>query len=102
MPADLAELEHGQAVEGGGEVGELGGGDLVRGEKRLAPVVASADPGGLAFDDRGMLIVGFGDGPPQGLIGNPSTGAAPAFLPSSGQPATGLPSTANGFVAGPV
>ena len=39
---------------------------------------------------------------PQGLIGNPSTGAAPAFLPSSGQPATGLPSTANGFVAGPV
>ena len=27
-------------------------------------------PGGLAFDDRGMLIVGFGDGPPQGLIGN--------------------------------
>ena len=27
-------------------------------------------PGGLAFDDRGMLIVGFGDGTPQGLIGN--------------------------------
>jgi len=27
-------------------------------------------PGWLAFDDRGMLIVGFGDGPLQALIGN--------------------------------
>jgi sugar lactone lactonase YvrE len=27
-------------------------------------------PGGLAFDDRGMLIVGFGDSPHGGLIGN--------------------------------
>jgi len=27
-------------------------------------------PGGLAFDDRGMLIAGFGDSVPGGLIGN--------------------------------
>jgi len=27
-------------------------------------------PGGLAFDDRGMLIAGFGDSTPYGLIGN--------------------------------
>jgi gluconolactonase len=27
-------------------------------------------PGGLAFDERGTLIVGFGDNPPGGLLGN--------------------------------
>ncbi|MGZ4250414.1 MAG: SMP-30/gluconolactonase/LRE family protein [Solirubrobacteraceae bacterium] len=27
-------------------------------------------PGGLAFDERGMLLVGFGDSPQRGLIGN--------------------------------
>ena len=27
-------------------------------------------PGGLAFDDRRMLIAGFGDSVPGGLIGN--------------------------------
>jgi hypothetical protein len=27
-------------------------------------------PGGLAFDERGMLLVGFGDSPQGGLIGN--------------------------------
>jgi sugar lactone lactonase YvrE len=35
---------------------------------KLAGAIAS--PGGLAFDERGMLIVGFGDSPQGGLTGN--------------------------------
>lgn len=53
------------------------------------PVVLAGgitSPGGLAFDDRGMLIAGFGDGPPQGLIGN-AAGLAGLLLvdPDSGE-----------------
>jgi hypothetical protein len=43
-------------------------------------------PGGLAFDERGMLLVGFGDSPHRGLIGN-LVGLAGLLLvdPNSGE-----------------
>ena len=46
-------------------------------------------PGGLAFDDRGMLIAGFGDSVPGGLIGN-LAGLAGLLLvdPDSGEQRT--------------
>ena len=60
-----------------------------------------SSPGGLAFDDRGMLIAGFGDGPLQALIGN-LAGLAGLLLidPDSGERetrVTGL-GMANGVV----
>jgi len=61
-------------------------------------------PGGLAFDDRGMLIAGFGDSGPGGLIGN-LAGLAGLLLidPDSGKHrtwATGL-EMANGVARAP-
>jgi len=61
-------------------------------------------PGGLAFDDRGMLIAGFGDSVPGGLIGN-LVGLAGLLLidPDTGERrtwATGL-EMANGVARAP-
>jgi len=43
-------------------------------------------PGGLAFDERGMLLVGFGDSPQGGLIGNVAGLAGLLLLnPDSGE-----------------
>ena len=61
-------------------------------------------PGGLAFDDRGMLIAGFGNSGPGGLIGN-LVGLAGLLLidPDSGERrtwATGL-QMANGVARAP-
>ena len=60
-------------------------------------------PGGLAFDEHGMLIVGFGDNPPGGLIGN-VVGLAGLLLvdPDSGERETWITGLgmANGIARG--
>ncbi len=61
-------------------------------------------PGGLAFDDRGMLIAGFGDSVPGGLIGN-LVGLAGLLLvdPGSGERRTWITGLemANGVARAP-